>query len=186
MFSSTGSAVIASSYLSEDEAMLGAEAQYCQMEAELKDKLDNFESYYPGYDEYNYDLDDIEHDPYVLVSILSALHEAEFTLDEIQSTLQMLFDKQYILTMEEIVEARYRNNRWGWGTSLQYVAGLHTVAAADRTEDFLLWNLTASYQLTEPLQLFVRGENLLAQRYEINAGFPLPRATVMGGFRVNF
>lgn len=108
MFSSTGSAVIASSYLSEDEAMLGAEAQYCQMEAELQDKLDNFESYYPGYDEYNYDLDDIEHDPYVLVSILSALHEAEFTLDEIQSTLQMLFDKQYILTMEEIVEVRYR------------------------------------------------------------------------------
>ena len=48
MFSSTGSAVIASSYLREDEAMLGAEAQYCQMEAELKDKLDNFESYYPG------------------------------------------------------------------------------------------------------------------------------------------
>lgn len=108
MFSSTGSAIIASSYLSEDEAMLGAEAQYCQMEAELQDKLDNFESYYPGYDEYNYDLDDIEHDPYVLVSILSALHEAEFTLDEIQSTLQMLFDKQYILTMEEIVEVRYR------------------------------------------------------------------------------
>lgn len=108
MFSSTGSAVIASSYLSEDEAMLGVEAQYVQMEAELQDKLDNFESYYPGYDEYNYDLDDIEHDPYVLISILSALHEAEFTLDEAQSTLQMLFDKQYILTTEEIVEVRYR------------------------------------------------------------------------------
>ena len=108
MFSSTGQSVILSSYLSEDEAMLDAEAQYCDMEAELQDKLDNFESYYPGYDEYNFDLDDIEHDPYVLISILSALHEAEFTLDEIQSTLQMLFDKQYILTTEEIVEVRYR------------------------------------------------------------------------------
>lgn len=108
MFSSTGSAIITSSYLSEDEAMLGAEEQYLQMEAELQDKLDNFESYYPGYDEYNFDLDDIEHDPYVLISILSALHEAEFTLDEVQSTLQMLFDKQYILTTEEIVEVRYR------------------------------------------------------------------------------
>ena len=108
MFTSTGSSVIASSYLSEDEEMLGAEEQYLQMEAELQDKLDNFESYYPGYDEYNFDLDDIEHDPYVLISILSALHEAEFTLDEIQSTLQMLFDKQYILTTEEIVEVRYR------------------------------------------------------------------------------
>ena len=108
MFTSTGSSVIASSYLSEDEAMLGAEEQYLQMETELQDKLDNFESYYPGYDEYNFDLDDIEHDPYVLISILSALHEAEFTLDEIQNTLQMLFDKQYILTTEEIVEVRYR------------------------------------------------------------------------------
>ena len=108
MFSSTGTSIIASSYLSEDEAMLGAEEQYLQMEAELQDKLDNFESYYPGYDEYNFDLDDIEHDPYVLISILSALHEAEFTLDEVQSTLQMLFDKQYILTTEEIVEVRYR------------------------------------------------------------------------------
>ena len=88
--------------------MLGAEAQYCEMEAELQDKLDNFESDYPGYDEYNYDLDDIEHDPYVLISILSALHEGEFSLGEVQSTLQMLFDKQYILTTEEIVEVRYR------------------------------------------------------------------------------
>lgn len=77
MFSSTGQSVILSSYLSEDKAMLDAEAQYCEMEAELKDKLDNFESYYPGYDEYNFDLDDIEHDPYVLISILSALHEGE-------------------------------------------------------------------------------------------------------------
>ena len=108
MFSSTGTSIITSSYLSEDEAMLGAEEQYCEMEAELQDKLDNFESYYPGYDEYNFDLDDIEHDPYVLISILSALHEAEFTLNEVQSTLQMLFDKQYILTTEEIVEVRYR------------------------------------------------------------------------------
>ena len=108
MFSSTGTSIITSSYLSEDEAMLGAEEQFCEMEAELQDNLDNFESYYPGYDEYNFDLDDIEHDPYVLISILSALHEAEFTLNEVQSTLQMLFDKQYILTTEEIVEVRYR------------------------------------------------------------------------------
>ena len=108
MFSSTGQSVILSSYLSEDKAMLDAEAQYCEMEAELKDKLDNFESYYPGYDEYNFDLDDIEHDPYVLISILSALHEGEFTLSEVQDTLDMLFDKQYILTTEEIVEVRYR------------------------------------------------------------------------------
>ena len=60
------------------------------------------------YDEYHFDLDDIEHDPYVLISILSALHEGEWTLSEVQGTLDMLFEKQYILTEEVIVETRYR------------------------------------------------------------------------------
>ena len=128
MLSSSGTSIIASSYLSEDDAMLGAEEQYLQMEAELQDKLDNFESYYPGYDEYNFDLDDIEHDPYVVVSILSALHEAEFTLNEIQGTLQMLFDKQYILTTEEIVEVRYRTEtRVGSYTTTDPNTGATTV-----------------------------------------------------------
>ena len=107
MFSSTGQAVIASSYLSEDDAMLGAEEQYCRMEAELQAKLDNYEATH-DYDEYHFDLDNIEHDPYVLISILSALHEGEWTLSEVQGTLDMLFEKQYILTEEVIVETRYR------------------------------------------------------------------------------
>ena len=107
MFSSTGSAVIATSYLSEDEAMTGAEAQYCDMEAELQSYLDNYESTH-DYDEYHFNLDEIEHDPYVLISILSALYEGEFTLDEVQGTLEMLFEKQYILTEEVEVEVRYR------------------------------------------------------------------------------
>ena len=113
MFSSTTSSVIASSYLSEDDAMLGAEEQYCRMEAELQRKLDTYESTH-DYDEYHFDLDDIEHDPYVLISILSALHEGEFALDEVQGTLQMLFDKQYILTEEVIVETRYRTETDTW------------------------------------------------------------------------
>ena len=69
MFTSTTSSVIATSYLSEDDAMTGAEAQYCQMEAELQSYLDNYESTH-DYDEYHFDLDTIEHDPYVLISIL--------------------------------------------------------------------------------------------------------------------
>ena len=113
MLTSTGSSVIASSYLSEDDAMLGAEAQYCQMEQELQRYLDTYESTH-NYDEYHFDLDDIEHDPYVLISILSALHEGEFTLDEVQGTLQMLFEKQYILTEEVIIETRYRTETDTW------------------------------------------------------------------------
>ena len=110
MFTQTGQGIIASSYLSEDEAMLGAEQQYCQMETDLQEMLDNYEATH-SYDEYHFDLDDIEHDPYVLISILSALHEAEFTLDEVQGTLEMLFDKQYILTENVVVETRYRTER---------------------------------------------------------------------------
>ena len=107
MFTSTTSSVIATSYLSEDDAMTGAEAQYCQMEAELQSYLDNYESTH-DYDEYHFDLDTIEHDPYVLISILSAFNEGEFTLDEVQGLLQTLFDRQYILTEDVEVEVRYR------------------------------------------------------------------------------
>ena len=113
IFSQTGSTIIASSYLSEDDAMLGAEAQYCQMEQELQRYLNTYESTH-DYDEYHFDLDDIEHDPYVLISILSALHEGEFTLDQVQGDLQWLFDKQYILTEEVIVETRYRTETDTW------------------------------------------------------------------------
>lgn len=104
----SGSGLIASSYLSEDADIMGAESAYAAMEAELQDMLDNIESEYPGYDEYRVNADEIEHDPYVLISILSALHEGVFTLDEAQSTLEMLFEKQYILTVEEEVQVRYR------------------------------------------------------------------------------
>ena len=107
MFTSTTSSVIATSYLSEDDAMTGAEAQYCQMEAELQSYLNNYESTH-DYDEYHFDLDTIEHDPYVLISILSSFNEGEFTLDEIQGLLQTLFDRQYILTEDVEVEVRYR------------------------------------------------------------------------------
>ncbi len=104
----SGSGLIASSYLSEDADITGAESAYVAMEAELQYMLDNIESEYPGYDEYRVTADEIEHDPYVLISILSAWHEGVFTLDEAQSTLEMLFDKQYILTVTEEVEVRYR------------------------------------------------------------------------------
>ena len=64
------SGLIASSYLSEDADITGAESAYVAMEAELQDMLDNIESEYPGYDEYRVTADEIEHDPYVLISIL--------------------------------------------------------------------------------------------------------------------
>ena len=108
-----GSGIAASTYPSQDVDMLGAEAQYCEMEAELQRYLDTYESTH-DYDEYHFDLDTIEHDPYVLISIITALHQGEWTLDEVQGTLQMLFDRQYILTEDVVVETRYRTETDTW------------------------------------------------------------------------
>ena len=108
-----GSGIAASTYPSQDADMLGAEAQYCEMEAELQRYLDTYESTH-DYDEYHFDLDIIEHDPYVLISMITALHQGEWTLDEVQGTLQMLFDRQYILTEDVVVETRYRTETDTW------------------------------------------------------------------------
>ena len=108
-----GSGIAASTYPSQDADMLGAEAQYCEMEAELQRYLDTYESTH-DYDEYHFDLDTIEHDPYVLISMITALHQGEWTLDEVQGTLQMLFDRQYILTEDVVAETRYRTETDTW------------------------------------------------------------------------
>ena len=113
MMDGVGSGIAASTYPSQDADMLGAEAQYCAMEAELQRYLDTYESTH-DYDEYHFDLDTIEHDPYVLISMITALHQGEWTLDEVQGTLQMLFDRQYILTEDVVVETRYRTETDTW------------------------------------------------------------------------
>ena len=99
-------AIGASTYAAEDADLLGAEAAYCALEDELQHCLDTYTRTH-DYDEYHFDLDTIEHDPYVLLSIVCALHEGEWTLDEVRGTLQMLFDRQYILTEDVEVERRY-------------------------------------------------------------------------------
>ena len=113
MMDGVGSGIAASTYPSQDADMLGAEAQYCAMEAELQRYLDTYESTH-DYDEYHFDLDTIEHDPYVLISMITALHQGEWTLDEVQGTLQMLFDRQYILTEDVVVETHYRTETDTW------------------------------------------------------------------------
>ena len=110
----------ATTYPSEDEAILGAEAAYAGLEAELQTYLDTYESTH-DYDEYHFDLDEIEHDPYVLISLLSALHEGEWTLSQVEGSLQMLFDRQYILTERVEVETRYDSDDEPYSWYICYV-----------------------------------------------------------------
>ncbi len=84
------------------------------------------------------------------------------------------------------MEGSYTKDRWNLTTGIQWIGHLYTAVSPETTEDFVLWNIRASYRLTNNVHLFVKGENLLAQEYEINAGFPMPRATFMGGVDINF
>ncbi|MGM9537885.1 MAG: C40 family peptidase [Candidatus Onthomonas sp.] len=96
-----------STYPSADEDMLAAEAQYCAMEAELQRMLDTYEDTH-SYDEYHFDLDEIGHDPYVLISAITALMGGEWTIDQVGDILELLFENQYILTEEVTTETRHR------------------------------------------------------------------------------
>ena len=82
--------------------------------------------------------------------------------------------------------AMFSKNRWTVSTGLQYVANLYTNVDHVQTEDFILWNINGSFKVTEWFDIWARGENLLAQRYEINAGYPMPKATIMDGINVKF
>ena len=82
--------------------------------------------------------------------------------------------------------AVFRYGRWQASTGLQYIHGLYTETAPVLKENFVLWNLNASCRVLKWLTLWLKGENLLAWKYEINAGYPMPGITAMGGVRVHF
>ena len=126
LFQGMTSSIASSTYPLEDADMLAAEAVYCAMEQELQDRLDHYEAEH-GYDEYHFDLDEIEHDPYVLISMITALKGSEWKIDQVGGTLDMLFDKQYILTETVTTETRYRT---------ETRTGIHYVTDSDTGESY--------------------------------------------------
>ena len=121
-----GSVIVSSTYQSEDEEILGAEAAYCAMEANLQRRLDNYEADH-DYNEYYFELDDIEHDPYVLISIVSAIYEGPWTVEQVEYTLKDIFAQQYILTEDVQEETRTRTVT---------VLHVHTVTDPDTDEEY--------------------------------------------------
>ena len=101
------SSILGTSYTAEDRDIQGAEADYKALEADLRAEIDNIESTHPGYDEYQYHLDEIGHNPFSLASYLTA-KLYDYTREEAQTELQALFERQYTLTLREEVEIRYR------------------------------------------------------------------------------
>lgn len=84
------------------------------------------------------------------------------------------------------VGAGYVDTRWNISTGIQYINGLYTSVDPESKENFLLWNIRGSFRISKTVALFARGENLLAQKYEILAGYPMPRMTFLGGVDINF
>lgn len=188
------SGVFLSSYLSEDSDMLAAEAAYAGLEAELQNELDNYESYHPGYDEYRFDLDEIGHDPYVLISILSAFHEGVFTINEVQSELQTLFDRQYTLTQTVTVEVRYRTEtRTGYDVVTDPDTGEVTIEEYEYEvevpynyyicniilENFDLSHLPVYLMDEEQLSLYATYMSTLGNRPDLFGGGAYPNASTL-------
>lgn len=165
MVESLTSGIAASTYPSQDADMLGAEAAYCGLEDELQRYLDTYERTH-DYDEYHYDLDDIEHDPYVLISILTALKQGEWTLSEVQGTLQMLFEKQYILTEDVSVETRYRTEtRTGYSYTYNEETGGYDVDEYEYEVqvpyDYYICNVSLENFNLSHVPIYIMGEEQL-------------------------
>ncbi len=107
LFSGTTQVMGQVSYTAEDEDILGAEEDYTQLEEELQKKINQIPLEYPGMDEYDYNLDEIGHDPWQLASYLTTLFD-DYTRAEVQATLKATFEKQYELTIREEVQIRYK------------------------------------------------------------------------------
>lgn len=173
--------VFMSSYLSEDADMLAAETAYAELEAELQDELDHYESYHPGYDEYRFDLDTIGHDPYVLVSILSAFHEGVFTMDEVQRELRELFDRQYTLTQTVTVEVRYRTETRTDSEGNEYdVEVPYNYYICNVTlENFDLSHLPVYLMDEDQLSLYAAYMSTLGNRPDLFGGGEYPNASTL-------
>ena len=107
LMSSLGYSTVESSFTADDDQILAVEADYKAKEQELQRKIDKIESDYPGYDEYQYNLAEINHNPYELAALLTVLYE-DYTEAEVQTKLNEIFNKQYRLTTQAITEIRTR------------------------------------------------------------------------------
>ena len=151
------SSILGTSYTAEDRDIQGAEADYKALEADLRAEIDNIESTHPGYDEYQYHLDEIGHDPFSLASYLTA-KLYDYTREEAQTELQALFERQYTLTLREEVEIRYRTEtRTETSTSTDPETGETT------TE-------TTEYEVEVPYEYYILHVTLTNKNLSVLAG----------------
>ena len=126
MFSQGMSSTLAGSYMSVPAEIDAADMAFSELEMELQKEIDSIETDYPDYDEYRYNLASIGHDPFALISYLSAVH-TEFTAADVQGEIESLFDEMYELTLNPVTETRTRTvTKTGTRTVTDPVTGEET------------------------------------------------------------
>ena len=139
--------IVGTSYTAEDDDINAVEGDYIALETGLRQQINNIESDYPGYDEYRYFVDEIGHDPFELASYLTAKFH-DYTPAEVQAELQALFGQQYTLTIQEVVEVRYRTEtRTGTNTYTDPETG------ESYTEDY-------EYEVEVPYNYYILSGNI--------------------------
>ena len=171
--------ILTSSYFAEDEDIYAAEDYYLNFETELQTELDNIELNYPGYDEYRYDTAQIGHNPYELISFLTALNQ-EFTFDDtVKAELENLFRQQYSLTLTETIETRTDSE----GNSYTYYilnvtltnSGITAVANSNLTADQL--ELYGIYLESKGNRDYLFEDDIYSNQAEA-AGYRIPGAAL--------
>lgn len=136
--SASGESFVQSTYLAADDDIRAADSAYSDAEEELRDKINNIAAYYPGYDEYRVNADEIVHDPYCLTAYLTAVYK-EYKFEDVRAELGSLFNMQYILTLTPVTEVRVDpdGNPYNWkilNVTLQNL-GLEAIVTGIMTED---------------------------------------------------
>ena len=164
------------SYTAEDEDILGVETDYCMLEAKLMAEIEAIPASHPGYDEYNFDLDPINHDPYGLAAMLTAIHEA-YTRGEVQGTMSAIFDMQYELILTETIEIRTRTET---RTDIDPVTGESYTYEVEVEYEWKILNITLiNYGLDMVAHGMLSGDDL--ERYQILQETQGNRPELFGG-----
>lgn len=167
VFEGATSTIASTTYPSEDSAMLEAEQMYCSMEQGLQDTISNYESTH-NYDEHIYELDNIEHDPYVLISALTALKGRAWTASEVSSDLSNLFNRQYQLSESVVTEQRTRTvtNPDGSQSEETYDYKICTVKLVNNN----LSHIPCDILSEEQLQMYATYMKVLGNRPDLFSG----------------
>ena len=149
--------VIGTSYTAQDADIVAVENDYKALEAALQTEINNIETDNPGYDEYNYSLSEISHNPFELAALLTVLYE-DYTEAEVQSMLQTIYASQYTLTKQRVVETRTRTEtRWHYVTRYRTETRTGTRVVNGKTETYT-YTVQVPYQSYESYEVEVEYE----------------------------